>query len=253
MYPAADPHSLQVGSLPHELEVLLRCAEAHDALHAGAVVPRSIEEHDLTAARELFHVALEVPLRALALTRLGQRDDARAARVEVLGETLDRPPLPAASRPSNSRTTFCSVAFTQGIGSNPVQFVGRDAMGDPVPNLGRSLVCDGTSHGEIGALVHGAPGRTCTSLATGWKPTARKSRNERTLRGETAAKTGSPTGTKPNASTISDRPEPAQGTAASTDSSRRPASPSARATSPRSSAHTRTSSRSWRACPLAGG
>jgi hypothetical protein len=36
------------------------------------------------------HVPLEIPLGALALGRLFQRHDGRAARVQVLGKTLDR-------------------------------------------------------------------------------------------------------------------------------------------------------------------
>ena len=39
------------------------------------------------------HVALEVPLAALVLGGLFERDDARAARVEVLHEALDRAAL----------------------------------------------------------------------------------------------------------------------------------------------------------------
>ena len=38
-------------------------------------------------------VALEVPLAQLGRGRLGQRDDARTARVEVLDEPLDRAAL----------------------------------------------------------------------------------------------------------------------------------------------------------------
>jgi len=41
----------------------------------------------------MLHVALEVPLAFLALTRLLQCDDPCASRVEVLGEPLDGPAL----------------------------------------------------------------------------------------------------------------------------------------------------------------
>ena len=64
-------------------------AEAHHPLDAGAVVPGAVEQHDLAAGRQMRHVALEVPLRALALGRRRQRHDAADARVEPLGDALD--------------------------------------------------------------------------------------------------------------------------------------------------------------------
>ena len=64
-------------------------AEAHDPLDAGAVVPAAVEQHDLAAGRQMRHVALEVPLRALALVRRRQRHDAADARVQALGDALD--------------------------------------------------------------------------------------------------------------------------------------------------------------------
>ena len=68
-------------------------AEAHDALDAGAVVPAAVEQDDLAAGRQMRHIALEVPLRALALVRRGQRDDAADARIEALGDALDHAAL----------------------------------------------------------------------------------------------------------------------------------------------------------------
>ena len=68
-------------------------AEAHDALDAGAVVPGAVEQHDLAAGRQMRDVALEIPLRALALGRRGQRHDAADARIEPLGDALDRAAL----------------------------------------------------------------------------------------------------------------------------------------------------------------
>ena len=51
------------------------------------------KKHDFAGRRQVLDVALEIPLRALALGRLLQRDDARAARVQVLHEALDRAAL----------------------------------------------------------------------------------------------------------------------------------------------------------------
>ena len=88
-------------------------AVAHHVLDAGAVVPGAVEQHDLAAGRQVLDVALEVPLPPLALRRHREGDDAGTTGVEVLGEALDRPPLPAASRPSNRMTIFCSLSLTQ--------------------------------------------------------------------------------------------------------------------------------------------
>ena len=76
-----------------EFLVFVVGAEAHDALDAGAVVPAAVEQHDLAGGRQVRDVALEVPLRALALVRRGQRRDAADARVEPLGDALDHAAL----------------------------------------------------------------------------------------------------------------------------------------------------------------
>jgi hypothetical protein len=69
--------------------VLFGVAEAHHPLDSGTVVPRPVEQHDLARGREVVDVALEVPLGALAVGGFLQRDDAGAARVEVLHEPFD--------------------------------------------------------------------------------------------------------------------------------------------------------------------
>ena len=80
-------------ALAHELEIFVGLAEAHHALDAGSVIPGTVEEHHFAGGGQMVDVALEVPLRALALVRLFQRHDARAARIEMLHETLDRAAL----------------------------------------------------------------------------------------------------------------------------------------------------------------
>jgi hypothetical protein len=72
---------------------------AHHALDAGAVVPRAVEQHDVTCGREVRDVALEVPLPALGLGRLGQRDEVALAWIEVLADRVDRPALAGAVAP----------------------------------------------------------------------------------------------------------------------------------------------------------
>jgi hypothetical protein len=59
----------------------------------GAVVPAAVEQHHLARRRQMLDVALEVPLRLLAVGRRGQRSDLGHARVEVLGDSLDRASL----------------------------------------------------------------------------------------------------------------------------------------------------------------
>jgi hypothetical protein len=65
----AHQHALELRHGAEELLVFVRRAEAHDVLDAGAVVPAAVEQHDLACCRQVRHVALEVPLRALAIVR----------------------------------------------------------------------------------------------------------------------------------------------------------------------------------------
>jgi hypothetical protein len=58
-------------------------------LDARAVVPAAVEQHDLSARRQMRRVALEVPLRSLALVGGGDRDDATTARVQEGNQALD--------------------------------------------------------------------------------------------------------------------------------------------------------------------
>ena len=64
-------------------------AEAHHPLDAGAVVPAAVEQHHLAGRRQVGHIALEVPLRALAVVRRRQRRHPAHARVEPLRDALD--------------------------------------------------------------------------------------------------------------------------------------------------------------------
>ena len=82
-------HALEFRHLAHELEVLDRIAEPHDALDARPVVPGAIEEHHVAPCGQMLHIALEVPLAHFVLGRLFERDDAGGARVQVFHEPLD--------------------------------------------------------------------------------------------------------------------------------------------------------------------
>jgi hypothetical protein len=91
--PVPGQHALELGRLAQELHDLIRAAEAHHPLHAGPVVPGTVKHGDLARRGQMGYVALQVPLGLLALGRLVQGHDVRAARVQVLGEPLDRAAL----------------------------------------------------------------------------------------------------------------------------------------------------------------
>ena len=92
--PDAHEHALELRRLAHELPVLLVGAEAHHPLHAGPVVPGAVEHDDLARRpgrcgtyRWKYHW-----VRSRS-RRLRQGHDRGAARVQVLGEPLDRAAL----------------------------------------------------------------------------------------------------------------------------------------------------------------
>src|SRR6516164_195289 len=89
----ADQHFFEEGARSHELLVFLFCAEAHDALNAGAVVPAPVKQNDLTGRGQFRHISLEIPLPALPLGRSGERDDAADAGIQRICNALDDPTL----------------------------------------------------------------------------------------------------------------------------------------------------------------
>src|SRR6185437_3192604 len=86
-------HALELGHGVEELLDLLLGRKAHHALDTGAIVPGAVEQHDLAASRQMRDIALEIPLRALALARRRERGDAADPRVEALGDALDHSAL----------------------------------------------------------------------------------------------------------------------------------------------------------------
>jgi hypothetical protein len=91
--PGPDEHPLEFGARAQELPVLLLGAEAHHPLDAGAVVPAPVEEDHLAGSRQLFGVALEIPLGLLALGGRAQGYDPADPRIEAGRDRLDRPAL----------------------------------------------------------------------------------------------------------------------------------------------------------------
>src|SRR4029453_8076896 len=97
--PVLDQEPLEDRDLPEEPAMLVRRAEAEHLLDTGAVVPAPVEQDDLAGGGQVRDVPLEVPLGAFALGRLGERRDARDARVRVLRDPLDRPALAGSVAP----------------------------------------------------------------------------------------------------------------------------------------------------------
>ncbi len=109
----ADEHALQLGRLPHELQVLGPGAETHDPLDAGPVVPGPVEQHDLARSRQVGDVALEVPLAASRSLGFSSATTVAPRGLRCSMKRLIVPPLPAASRPSKTMTSLCPVSFIQ--------------------------------------------------------------------------------------------------------------------------------------------
>lgn len=74
-------------------------AKAHDALHARAVVPATVEDHDLSRRWQVRQVALGVHLRSFALGGRRDRHHAEDPRADPLGDRLDRAALAGAVAP----------------------------------------------------------------------------------------------------------------------------------------------------------
>src|SRR5271165_4952329 len=83
-----DQHFFELRHRTEELFILIVGAKAHYALDAGTIIPAAVEEHHLTSSGKVRRVALEIPLRALAIVRSGQRRDPADARIKSLGNTL---------------------------------------------------------------------------------------------------------------------------------------------------------------------
>src|SRR5271165_5351246 len=85
----ANQHFFEEGARSQELLIFVLCAEAHDALNAGAVVPAPVEQHDLTGRGQFRYISLEIPLPELPLSRSGESDDAADAGVQRICNALD--------------------------------------------------------------------------------------------------------------------------------------------------------------------
>ena len=75
----------------------------------------TIEQHHFAGCRRVQDVTLKVPLHCARGRWAQARHHPAYARIETLGDALDHPPLPAASRPSKRITTWCFVVATQSL------------------------------------------------------------------------------------------------------------------------------------------
>jgi hypothetical protein len=89
----ADEVVLEHRAVLQEVPVLVLRAEPHHVLDARAVVPGTVEDHDLACRRKVLDIALDVQLRPLAVGRHGKRDHAEHARAHPFGQRLDHAPL----------------------------------------------------------------------------------------------------------------------------------------------------------------
>src|SRR5262245_1170995 len=85
----AHQHLLELENRAQELLVLLVRAEAHNVLYTSAIIPAAIEEDDLASSRQVRHVALEIPLRTLALIGCRQRCNPSNTWVQTLRYPFD--------------------------------------------------------------------------------------------------------------------------------------------------------------------
>src|SRR6185503_18344734 len=76
-----DQMPFEVRGTVEEFLNLLRRRKAHHPLDAGAIVPAAVEQNDFALGRKMLGVALEIPLRPLALAWAGKGHDAALARI----------------------------------------------------------------------------------------------------------------------------------------------------------------------------
>ena len=83
-----------IGNQLKEPGRLLLGAKPHDRLDPGAVVPASIEDHDLASGGQVGDVALHVHLRAFPVIGSGEGHDPEDPGADPLGEPFDDTALP---------------------------------------------------------------------------------------------------------------------------------------------------------------
>src|SRR5215475_12360776 len=93
--------------------MLLLGTKSHNVFNPGAVVPAAIEDDDLAGGGKMRHVTLKEYLRFFRSEGAGNATTRNTRGLTRSVIALMVPPLPAASRPSNTMMTRNPLCFTQ--------------------------------------------------------------------------------------------------------------------------------------------
>ena len=91
--PVLDQQLFKARSLRQERGDLIGLGIAHHLFDSGAVVPAAIEQHDLSARREVRDITLEVPLTTFGFRGFLQSHHTRTTWIQVLHKPFDGAPL----------------------------------------------------------------------------------------------------------------------------------------------------------------
>ena len=94
-----------------KFEAVFFGAETHHALHAGPVVPASVEDDDFACGRQVRNVALQVNLAFFPFGGCGEGDGAEDARADAFGNRFDCATLSRAVPPFEDNADFQAFAL----------------------------------------------------------------------------------------------------------------------------------------------
>ena len=80
----------EIGGIIEEVGLLVGRRKTHHPLHSGPIVPRTVEDHDLTGGGQMLDIALEPPQALIPVRRLGQSDDAGISHRQMFDNAFDR-------------------------------------------------------------------------------------------------------------------------------------------------------------------
>jgi hypothetical protein len=76
-----------------EFNCFFVCAESHNALDPGAVIPTPVKEDHLASRRKVWHVTLHIHLGSFPFGWRGQRHESEYPRADSVGDSLDNTTL----------------------------------------------------------------------------------------------------------------------------------------------------------------
>ena len=83
-------HFLKLRQLPEKAVALFRGAETEHLFHHAAVIPGPVKQGDFATGRQMLDIALEIPLRCLAVRGFGQRNHPRHPWIKIFAYPFDR-------------------------------------------------------------------------------------------------------------------------------------------------------------------